>query len=153
MALDLATAVADTPTEAPVGDPGPPPAPGAINLGRAQAVVPKEAPVEAPPIVRAGVALVKWILIMISCFVVLALVWIVISEFRFQYSLNALIQPAPGSPANPASKELLDYLKVARTEFREFWLKIFQMVLLNVLLPVLTALLGYVFGSRHTDSH
>jgi hypothetical protein len=31
---------------------------------------------------------------------------------------------------------------------REFWIKLGQMILLNLLLPVLTALLGYVFASR-----
>jgi hypothetical protein len=31
---------------------------------------------------------------------------------------------------------------------REFWMKLGQMMLLNLLLPVLTALLGYVFASK-----
>jgi hypothetical protein len=35
-----------------------------------------------------------------------------------------------------------------RQAFRLFWLQAAQLVLLNLLLPLLTALLGYIFGSR-----
>jgi hypothetical protein len=35
-----------------------------------------------------------------------------------------------------------------RQAFRSFWLQAAQLVLLNLLLPLLTALLGYIFGSR-----
>jgi hypothetical protein len=38
-----------------------------------------------------------------------------------------------------------------RAEFRSFWLQAAQLVLLNLLLPVLTALLGYIFGSREAQ--
>src|SRR5262249_26270897 len=34
-----------------------------------------------------------------------------------------------------------------RQAFRTFWLQAAQLVLLNLLLPLLTALLGYIFGS------
>ena len=45
------------------------------------------------------------------------------------------------------TQALLAHLVTEQAAVRQFWLSIFQMVLLNVLLPVLTALLGYVFGS------
>jgi hypothetical protein len=35
-----------------------------------------------------------------------------------------------------------------RQAFRSFWLQASQLVLLNLLLPLLTALLGYIFGSQ-----
>jgi hypothetical protein len=47
---------------------------------------------------------------------------------------------------------ILDTLIKERAAFREFWMKIFQMVLLNVLLPVLMALLGYTFGASRNQS-
>jgi hypothetical protein len=46
---------------------------------------------------------------------------------------------------------LKDYAKDAhehRQAFRSFWLQAAQLVLLNLLLPLLTALLGYIFGSQ-----
>lgn len=46
---------------------------------------------------------------------------------------------------------LKEYAKDAhdhRQAFRSFWLQAAQLVLLNLLLPLLTALLGYIFGSQ-----
>jgi hypothetical protein len=46
-----------------------------------------------------------------------------------------------------------DYAKDAhdhRQAFRSFWLQAAQLVLLNLLLPLLTALLGYIFGSQRS---
>jgi hypothetical protein len=42
------------------------------------------------------------------------------------------------------AKDMLD----ARQAVRSFWLSIAQLVLLNLLLPILTALLGYIFGTQ-----
>lgn len=42
------------------------------------------------------------------------------------------------------AKDTLD----ARQAMRTFWLSIAQLVLLNLLLPILTALLGYIFGTQ-----
>jgi len=41
-------------------------------------------------------------------------------------------------------KDALD----ARQAIRSFWLQAAQLVLLNLLLPALTALLGYIFGTQ-----
>ncbi|HEX4554819.1 MAG TPA: hypothetical protein VH249_12580 [Xanthobacteraceae bacterium] len=48
---------------------------------------------------------------------------------------------------------LKDYAKDAhehRQAFRSFWLQAAQLILLNLLLPLLTALLGYIFGTQAT---
>jgi hypothetical protein len=45
------------------------------------------------------------------------------------------------------SKEAVD----ARQAERTFWLQVMQLVLLNLLLPTLTALLGYIFGSQQAE--
>jgi len=37
-----------------------------------------------------------------------------------------------------------------RQTFRTFWLQLAQLILLNLLLPLLTALLGYIFGTTRT---
>ena len=38
-----------------------------------------------------------------------------------------------------------------RTARRAFWMQIAQLVLINLLLPILTALLGYIFGTRQAS--
>ncbi len=38
-----------------------------------------------------------------------------------------------------------------RVAFRTFWLQMAQMILLNLFLPLLTALLGYIFGSQQAQ--
>lgn len=47
-----------------------------------------------------------------------------------------------------AKKELLMAYSASAQATRQFWMEVSQMVLINLLLPVLTALLGYVFASK-----
>jgi hypothetical protein len=71
-------------------------------------------------------------------------------------SLQSEASPVPlGQNSQPNSAEHLkarqDLLKAYQdvaNASREFWIKLGQMILLNLVLPVLTALLGYVFASR-----
>lgn len=46
------------------------------------------------------------------------------------------------------SKNLIQVISNEAKSYRDFWLNLNQMILLNMLLPVLTALLGYIFGSK-----
>ena len=48
-----------------------------------------------------------------------------------------------------AKKELLSAYAAAAQATRDFWMQVSQMILINLLLPVLTALLGYVFASKN----
>lgn len=45
-------------------------------------------------------------------------------------------------------QELMKEYLCADNAAREFWIKVAQISLLNLLLPVLTALQGYVFASK-----
>jgi hypothetical protein len=107
-----------------------------VDVPRVEQVIPVEVPVNPlPPLPRAGVKLAHWILIIIAGFVLVSGVWIAVSEFSyFQWLAH--------------HQNDVDAVIKENGAFREFWLKVFQMVLLNVLLPVLTAILGYTFGSR-----
>lgn len=49
-----------------------------------------------------------------------------------------------------ARQELLKAYMDATNATRDFWTRTAQMILLNLLLPVLTALLGYVFASKQS---
>ena len=46
-----------------------------------------------------------------------------------------------------ALREIAKDVREAQQSTRSFWLQVAQLLLLNLLLPVLTALLGYIFGS------
>ena len=46
------------------------------------------------------------------------------------------------------ANELLNQAAGMRRASRDFWISLAQMFLLNMLLPVLTAILGYVFGTK-----
>lgn len=59
----------------------------------------------------------------------------------------ALNQAASNENARTAS-EAIGRLIDQRTGFHSFWLQATQLVLLNLLLPLLTALFGYVFGTQ-----
>jgi uncharacterized membrane protein len=47
--------------------------------------------------------------------------------------------------------EMIKHVQEENKEYRDFILKLTQMVLLNLLLPVLTAVLGYKFGSKNGE--
>lgn len=61
------------------------------------------------------------------------------------------------APATPDAqrlgliKELQKAQAEERTARRAFWMQIAQLVLINLLLPILTALLGYIFGTRQAS--
>ncbi len=120
------------------------PVPGALDLQNAQDVTPPEAPVGVPlsEKERAGVNLTWGVLGVIGGWLVFVLIFLWTQEAALRGAL-------PQSP-QPAGIDTVGFRLVAseRAAFRAFWLDMVQMVLVNVLLPVLTALLGYVFGTQ-----
>jgi hypothetical protein len=133
-AITLANASYVNPEPAPVTSP---------PFSNAETVNPEPAPVTLAPLSEAGVELVKWLLVIIFIFVAISVIWIWISESSYSGWLQ---HPHSNSNGDPST----DLMKEEEAGFREFWLKVFQMVLLNVLLPVLTAILGYTFGSSQS---
>jgi len=101
---------------------------------------PKDVPVqEMPPLARAGVDLAKWVLVIVSGFMIAAVAVLVWSE-RESLSLaeagySQLSSPGASTETATAIKELIDRLDAERKAFREFWHGFAQMVLLNLLLP------------------
>ena len=117
-----------------------------VDLSSAQPVSPtlgdKVEVSELRGLPKAGVDLAKRVLTIACVFVAIAVIWVGISEFGYAQWLHHPSALPPGTDAAVVIKE--------QAAFREFWLKIFQVVLLNMLLPVLTAVLGYTFGSQST---
>ena len=129
-----------------------------VDLSQAIDVTPPEAPVAAPPafITRAGVNLVKWLLVIISGFILLAffsygLEWYQVNKrmSAFEQELKNLRKgEAEGTEIAAHLEKAMDSVRIEQKELKAHWIKIIQLILLNVLLPVLTALLGYIFGTR-----
>jgi hypothetical protein len=121
--------------------PSTPPAEEAVPKEVVQESVPVEPLVsDLPPLPKAGMKLAFWLLIIISSFVVLMVGWIIVSESIYFHWISSQHSSLKIEDVNAVIGE--------HEKLRDFWFKIFQMVLLNTLLPVLTAVLGYVFGSR-----
>jgi hypothetical protein len=115
------------------------------------------------PLAGAGVLLTKIVLAILSGVLLLLIATLIYQEKQFsdltsEVMRSAIAGSVVASRAGAAPLESAEQLK-ARQELmktyldaanttREFWAKIAQMVLLNLLLPVLTALLGYVFASK-----
>jgi hypothetical protein len=78
---------------------------------------------------------------------------------RARDSIKTSSSPSSGNDGNsPCSldretaKDIIAHYDAEVSGFHTFELEIFKTVLLNVLLPVLTALLGYVFGSNRSET-
>lgn len=113
-----------------------------VNVASAQAVTPASAPVGASLSgrERAGIYLTWGVLALIFVFLSAILLALWVNESRSAALESRLIE---GS-MEPAR---IDIAIRQRAEFRIFWLEVTKTILLNVFLPILTALLGYVFGT------
>ncbi len=129
-----------------------------IDLEGIQDITPAEAPVAEPQAItgkeKAGVSLtwgIIWILVGFVVFFLLIFWW---GEVQFLVGLNQLDNLQDLSPEALAEiNKLAETLDSQRSSFRTFWFDTLQLILLNVLFPTLTALLGYVFGtSRNSGS-
>ena len=102
-------------------------------------VTPEEAPVrDLRGLPKAGVHLAYWLLAIIMIFVLLMIGWAAVSEFTYFGWLSS----------QHSSLQTDDVSVIIREHagFREFWRSIFQIVLSNTLLPVLTAVLGEAYS-------
>lgn len=102
---------------------------------------------------RAGFYLTWGVLAIIVVFLGLAFWYLYVSEQPACKMLDTLREPI--SKALTESKALQETVTAIfqqcdtqRKAFHEFWLEGIQRILMNALLPVLTALLGYLFGTQ-----
>ena len=99
---------------------------------------------------RAGVKLAWGVIGLIGIFVGSMLGLMGLEEARTAADMEALregLRTAPDSLGLLRQQVLLEATTTAQTASRAFWLELVKIVL-TTLLPVLTALLGYIFGSR-----
>jgi hypothetical protein len=102
-----------------------------------------------PPLAGVGFTLAKWILCIMSGFILLAGVGLFVHEWHHANIIKTSYEGCANKGQSCAPMEAgIEKIKLQRKEFREFWLQGSQLVLLNLFLPTLTAILGYIFGSR-----
>ena len=124
----------------------------------AKEVAPVPAPVSDVPLSgkeKAGVWLTWGVLAIVAAFI--AAVLLVIWHYESVTTLAQLISDMKLDPSETLTDEsklqpLIDNLEVQRQSYRTFIVDFVQMILLNVLFPILTALLGYVFGTTRQDT-
>ena len=107
---------------------------------------------------RSGVRLATWVLAMIGLLAMALLAMVAFNEYVAQppevATAQMLIERAAhhyaevGQPETlKQANELLAHLAQVKRSSRDFWLGYSQFLLMNLLLPVLTSILGYVFGT------
>ena len=115
-----------------------------VDVSTAREVKPANAPVGSPSPLsgreRAGINLTWGVLGLMLVFLAFALTVMSCHEARADAAVGQMMQGAMDEAKLNAHVE-------ARAAFRTFWWELTKTILLNVLLPVLTGLLGYVFGT------
>ena len=124
---------------------------GAIDVPLAPAPV-SEAPLSGKE--KAGVSLTWGVLVILAAFIlaVLLVVW----DYETDNTLSELIEDTQLKPVETFTDEtklqpIIAQLEEQRESYRSFIRELVQMILLNVIFPILTALLGYVFGTTRQD--
>ena len=86
---------------------------------------------------KAGYNLAIWVLIIIASYILFIIIMFFAKDFD-------------GSVCKDCSldKDAFERLSAEKKAYRDFLTQMSQMILLNLLLPTLTAILGYIFGSR-----
>lgn len=128
-----------------------------LDLEAATEVTPPHIETTTPWLQRAGVDLAKQVIRCIAVVAVLLLILIGIGEYSSQPSEFAIIEKSLQQARSASGTEvdihrvdsLLEKMKEVRRSARDFWKDLSQFLLGNVLLPVLTAILGYVFAKNN----
>jgi hypothetical protein len=97
---------------------------------------------------RAGVYLTWGVLGLILIYLVVFFVLVNINRIDASNFLVKNYNSLMDTTNVEQSRILIQNISNEAKSYREFWLGTNQMILLNLLFPILTALLGYIFGSR-----
>ena len=124
------------------------------NLQPTEVDVSEQPDVQEPSLPVIGFFLSKFVLWIITGFIALLVVFLFVKQFDASPIIHLPTQPAEMSDSSYHHQyELIKLMQEEKKSYRDFTLQICQMVLLNLLLPVLTAILGYIFASnRNKDS-
>lgn len=104
--------------------------------------------VKEPSLPMIGFHLSKFVLYIISGFIILLLVFLFIKQFDASPQIKIPEQVNISDSSYAHKIEIIKIIQEEKKNYRDFTLQISQMILLNLLLPVLTAILGYIFASN-----
>ena len=140
------------------------PTSGLVLPPKGEWTFPREAPLKPmSELEREGAELAHFVLCLIAGLAVLLLLMAAWSELHdalpealaLQKIVNSVAaSSAASAPSDEALTKvavLADKIAEARRGSRDFWKALIQLILLNLLLPVLTAILGYIFGTVKSD--
>ncbi|OEU65604.1 MAG: hypothetical protein BA863_11125 [Desulfovibrio sp. S3730MH75] len=131
--------------------------PDTVDLEGIKDVVADEAPVFDPEPLsgkeKAGVSLTWGIIAVLVFFLLIILAVFLWGEYKFMICFEQLsdLKEASSEKINEIAK-LITILETKQASFRTFWFDTLQLIILNILFPTLTALLGYVFGTSKNNS-
>ena len=109
--------------------------------------VPENPIVKEPSLPMIGFQLSKFVLWIISAFILLLVLFLFIKQFDASGSIKVPEQVNIPDSTYGRKLEVMRIIQEEKKNYRDFTLQIAQMILLNLLLPVLTAILGYIFAS------
>ncbi len=108
--------------------------------------------VTQPPLAalpRAGFVLAKIILTIMSGYLIFLILYIGFGKPDSLEKIDITSRSFASDSSTFAHQQaLLQIFQTEKKNSRDFIVQISQMILLNLLLPTLTAILGYIFGSR-----
>jgi hypothetical protein len=100
------------------------------------------------PLPRAGFNLAKMLLYIIGGYMLFLIVLFTFNTFDASKQITELSGNITNDTVFSQRLELIKLVQEEKKNFRDLVLQLSQMILLNLLLPVLTAILGYIFGSK-----
>lgn len=112
-----------------------------------ETIVPEKDYVKEPSLPMIGFQLSKFVLWIISAFILLLVLFLFIKQFDASGSIKVPEQANIPDSTYGRKLEVMRIIQEEKKNYRDFTLQIAQMILLNLLLPVLTAILGYIFAS------
>ena len=100
------------------------------------------------PLPRAGFNLARMLLYIIGGYMLFLIVLFTFNTFDASKQITELSGNITNDTVFSQRLELIKLVQEEKKNFRDLVLQLSQMILLNLLLPVLTAILGYIFGSK-----
>lgn len=108
--------------------------------------------VKEPSLPIIGFNLSSFVLFIISGFILFLAIYLSTQQFEASSLIQVPTETNISDSTYARKIELIRMIQEEKKSYREFTVQMSQMVLLNLLLPVLTAILGYIFASNKNSS-
>lgn len=108
--------------------------------------------VKEPSLPIIGFNLASFVLFIISGFILFLAVYLSAGKFEASSLIQIPTQTNISDSTYVRKIELIRMIQEEKKGYREFTVQMSQMILLNLLLPVLTAILGYIFASNKNST-